>query len=163
MLCPFYELTLIVSRTTNVDMHLEFRLFNALFNYFDVVERIIRNNACSSKTLVIKACELAFTKLAKYYSKTKSKDKLIYNLAIILDFTQKLNLYRDWNTKNVEEQNFNKIGHSYHNKYKKEFKNYFSRHYEERITTSRVKTQRASEIDKIMQISNAIVYLLIII
>jgi len=82
MLCSFYKLILIVSRTINVDMHLKFRLFNALFNNFNVVERIIRNNACSSKTLIIKACELTFTKLAKYYSKIKNKDELIYNLVM---------------------------------------------------------------------------------
>jgi len=95
MLCSFYKLIVIVSRTINVDMHLKFRLFNAFFNYFNAIKRIIRNNACFSKTLVIKACELIFTKLAKYYSKTKNKDELIYNFAIILDFTQKLNLYRN--------------------------------------------------------------------
>jgi hypothetical protein len=37
------------------------------------------------KNTVIEACELIFTKLAKYYSKTKNKDKLIYNFAIILN------------------------------------------------------------------------------
>ncbi len=95
MLCSFYKLILIVFKTINVNMHLEFRLFNALFNYFDIVKRIIRNNACFSKTLVIKACELTFTKLAKYYFKIKNKNKLIYNLVIIVDFTQKLNLYQD--------------------------------------------------------------------
>ncbi len=95
MLCLFYKLILIVFRTTNIDMHLTFRLFNALFNYLDAIERIICDNACFSKTLVIKACELIFTKFAKYYSKTKNKNELIYNLVIILDFTQKLNLYRN--------------------------------------------------------------------
>jgi hypothetical protein len=74
MLCSFYKLILIVSRTINVNIHLNFRLFNALFNYFNVVKRIIRNNAYFLKTLIIKACELTFTKLAKYYFKTKSKD-----------------------------------------------------------------------------------------
>ena len=87
MLCSFYKLILIVSRTININIHLKFWLFNAFFNYFNIVKKIIRNNACSSKTLVIKACELIFTKLAKYYSKIKSKDKLIYDLVIILDFT----------------------------------------------------------------------------
>ena len=93
MLCSFYKLIVIVSRITNVNMHLKFRLFNTFFNYFNVVKRIICDNVCSLKTLIIKACELTFTKLAKYYSKTKNKDELIYNLVIILDFTQKLNLY----------------------------------------------------------------------
>jgi len=87
MLCSFYKLILIVSRATNVNMHLKSRLFNALFNYFNIVKRIIRNNAYFSKTLIIKACELICTKLAKYYFKTKSKNELIYNLVIILNFT----------------------------------------------------------------------------
>jgi len=87
MLCFFYKLILIVSKTTNVNIHLKFRLFNAFFNYFDAIKRIIRNNACFLKTFVIKACELAFTKLAKYYFKTKNKDELIYNFVIILNFT----------------------------------------------------------------------------
>ncbi len=95
MLCSFYKLILIVFRTTNVDMHLKFRLFNALFNYLNVVKRIIHNNACFLKTFIIKVCELVFTKLAKYYSKIKNKDELIYNFVIILDFTQKLNLYQN--------------------------------------------------------------------
>jgi hypothetical protein len=85
MLYFFYKLILIVSRTTNINMHLKFRLFNTSFNYFNAIERIIYDNACFLKTLIIKACELIFTKLAKYYSKTKNKDKLIYNLAIVLD------------------------------------------------------------------------------
>jgi hypothetical protein len=93
MLYSFYKLILIVSRTINVNMHLNFRLFNAFFNYFNAIKRIIRNNAYFSKTLVIKVRELIFTKLAKYYSKIKNKNELIYNLAIILNFIQKLNLY----------------------------------------------------------------------
>ena len=87
MLCSFYKLILIVSRTINVNIHLKFRLFNALFNYLDAIEKIICDNACFSKTLVIKVCELTFTKLAKYYSKINNKDKLIYNFVIVLDFT----------------------------------------------------------------------------
>jgi len=68
-------------------MHLKFRLFNALFNYFNIVKKIICDNAYFLKTLVIKVCELIFTKFAKYYFKTKSKNELIYNLVIILNFT----------------------------------------------------------------------------
>jgi len=89
MLNSFYELTLIVSKIINVDIHLEFQMFDALF------ETIVRDNACTSQALVLRACKLASNKLAKYYFKTKSKDELIYNLAMILDSTQKLNLYQD--------------------------------------------------------------------
>ncbi len=95
MLNSFYELTLIVSKIINVDIHLEFQMFDALFNHLNVIEMIVCNNACTLQALVLQACELAFNKLAKYYFKMKSKDELIYNLTMILNFTQKLNLYQD--------------------------------------------------------------------
>jgi hypothetical protein len=90
MLCSFYKLILIVSKTTNINIYLKFPLFNAFFNYFNVVKRIIRDNAYFLKTLVIKVCKLIFTKLAKYYFKTKSKNELIYNLVIIFRFYLKI-------------------------------------------------------------------------
>jgi len=126
MLNSFYELTLIVSKIINVDIHLEFQMFDALF------ETIVRDNACTSQALVLRACKLASNKLAKYYFKTKSKDELIYNLAMILDSTQKLNLYQDWDANENDS-------HFYYDKYRKEFKNYFYCHYEERTTTAEVR------------------------
>ncbi len=48
MLNSFYELTLIVFKIINVNIHLEFRMFNALFNYLNVIKMIILNNACTS-------------------------------------------------------------------------------------------------------------------
>ncbi len=95
MLNSFYELTLIIFRIINVDIHLEFQMFDALFNHLNVIETIVRDNACTSQALILQACELAFNKLAKYYFKMKSKDELIYNLTMILNSTQKLNLYQD--------------------------------------------------------------------
>jgi hypothetical protein len=70
-------------------------MFDALFNHFNAIEMIVHNNACTSQALVLQACELASEKLAKYYSKMKSKDELIYNLTMILNSTQKLKLYQD--------------------------------------------------------------------
>ncbi len=85
MLNSFYELTLIISRIINVNIHLEFQMFDALFNHLNVIKTIVRDNACTLQALVLQACELAFNKSAKYYFKTKSKDELIYNLVMILD------------------------------------------------------------------------------
>ncbi len=62
-------------------------MFNALFNHLNVIETIVCDNACTSQALVLWACELTSNKLAKYYFKIKNKDKLIYNLAMILDST----------------------------------------------------------------------------
>ncbi len=154
MLNSFYELTLIIFRIINVNIHLEFQMFNAFFNHLNVIEMIVRDNACTSQALILWACKLTFNKLAKYYFKMKSKDELIYNLAMILDSTQKLNLYQDWD---VNENNF----HFYYNKYRKEFKNYFCHHYEEKTTTVEVKAQVTSDVDQIMQYDNVIDHLLI--
>ncbi len=153
MLNSFYKLTLIVSKIINVDIHLEFWMFDALFNHLNIIETIVRDNACTSQALVLRACKLAFNKLAKYYFKMKSKDELIYNLAMILNSTQKLNLYQDWD---VNEND----SHFYYNKYRKKFKNYFHHHYEERITTAEVRAQVTSDVDQIMQYDNAIDHLL---
>jgi len=153
MLNSFYKLTLIVFRIINVNIHLEFRMFDALFNHLNVIEMIVRNNACTSQALVFRACELTSNKLAKYYFKTKNKDELIYNLTMILNSTQKLNLYQDWDANENDS-------HFYYDKYRKEFKNYFHHHYEERTTTAEVRAQVTSDVDQIMQYDNAIDYLL---
>jgi len=87
MLQSFYKLTLIVFRTININIYLNFRLFDALFNYFNVIKEVIHNNVYSSKALVIKACKLISTKFAKYYSKIENKDELIYSFVIVLDST----------------------------------------------------------------------------
>ncbi len=83
----------------------------------------------------------------------KNKDELIYNLTMILDSTQKLNLYQDWD---VNEND----SHFYYDKYRKEFKNYFHYHYEKKTTTVEVRVQVTSDVDQIMQYDHAIDHLL---
>jgi len=90
----FYKYTFIVSRTINIDIYLKFRIFNAIFNYFKYLKKIIKINVYFSKDIVLKICNKALTKLAKYYSKTKKLDNTLYNFANILDFTQKVSLYK---------------------------------------------------------------------
>jgi len=123
ILNSFYKCTLIVSRTTNVDIYLRFRVFDAIFNYFNYLEKIIIDYDCSSKEIIIKACKKVLTKLVKYYSKTKELDKILYNLVNILNSTQKLSLYKMWN----EKDNNNFV--NYETKYQIKFKIYFRRHY----------------------------------
>jgi len=90
----FYECTFIVSRTINIDIYLKFRVFNAIFNYLKYLKKIIRINVYFSKDIVLKICNKASTKLAKYYSKIKELDDILYNFVNILDFTQKISLYK---------------------------------------------------------------------
>ncbi len=53
MLNSFYELTLIMFKIINVNIHLKFRMFNALFNHFNIIKMIIRNNVCTSQALIL--------------------------------------------------------------------------------------------------------------
>ena len=90
----FYECTLVMSRTTNADIHLRFRIFDALFNHLEKIEKNIRRSICSSSAVIVKTYEKVSIKLAKYYVKIKDSDETIYNLANILNSTMKLNLYK---------------------------------------------------------------------
>ncbi len=70
-------------KITNINIHLKFRMFNALFNHLNAIKMIIRNNACTSQALVLRACELAFIKLVKYYfniNKSANLAKIDYKL-----------------------------------------------------------------------------------
>ncbi len=90
----FYECTLVVSWTINADIHLKFRIFDALFNHLKQIEKNIRRSTCSSSAVIVKTYEKVLIKLAKYYVKIENSDETIYNLANILNSTMKLNLYK---------------------------------------------------------------------
>jgi len=94
ILNSFYKYTLIVSRTTNINIYLRFRVFNTIFNYFNYLKKTITNYNCSLREIIIKAYKKALTKLVKYYSKIEELNKILYNLINILNSTQKLSLYK---------------------------------------------------------------------
>jgi len=94
MLNSFYKCILIVSRTINISIYLEFRIFDAIFNYLKYLEKIIKVNIYSLINIVFKTCNKASTKLAKYYLRTKELNNILYNLVNILNFTQKVSLYK---------------------------------------------------------------------
>ena len=95
ILNSFYECILIMSRITNVNIQLRFRIFNALFNHLKDVKKFIKRNTSSLNAIIIKACKKVLTKLAKYYFKTEDSDEIIYNITNILNSTMKLSLYKD--------------------------------------------------------------------
>jgi len=90
----FYKYTFIVSRTINVNIYLKFRIFDTIFNYFNYLKKTITNYSCFLKEIILKACEKASTKLAKYYSKIKELNKILYNFVNILNSTQELSFYK---------------------------------------------------------------------
>lgn len=53
-------------------------------------------NDLSWKLIIINVCNAIFAKFAKYYSETENNKNMIYNLANVLDFTIKLDLYKTW-------------------------------------------------------------------
>ncbi len=65
-----------------------------MFNYLEHLKKIIRINIYFLKDIILKACNKASTKLAKYYSKTKKLNDTLYNFVDILDLTQKISLYK---------------------------------------------------------------------
>ncbi len=80
-------------QTINTNIYLKFRVFNAIFNYYKYLEKIIRVNIYSSTNIVIKICNKVSTKFAKYYLRIEELNNILYNFANILDFTQKVSLY----------------------------------------------------------------------
>ena len=86
MLNSLYELTLIISRTANADIHLEFRIYNVIFKYFESIKEIMSESTYFYKDIINTACDKAIEKTKKYYSRTEDKDGLLYNLAAILNF-----------------------------------------------------------------------------
>ena len=94
ILNSFYKYALFVLRTINIDIYLEFRIFDAIFNYLEYLKKIIKVNIHLLIDIKIKTCNKVSTKLAKYYSRIKELEKILYNFVNMLDFTQKLNLYK---------------------------------------------------------------------
>ncbi len=81
----FYKYTFIVFRTININIYLEFRVFNIIFNYFNYSKKIVTNYSCFLKEIILKVCKKALTKLVKYYSKTKELNRILYNFVNILN------------------------------------------------------------------------------
>ena len=105
MLKTFYEITLIVFQITNVNVQIEFIVFNVLYDYFDFIVELMRLNQFSNKTLFLIVCEKIIKKFKKYYVKTINENKKIYSFINILNLINKLSFYENWN----KNENFEKL------------------------------------------------------
>jgi len=65
-----------------------------MFNYLKHLKKIIIINVYSLTNIVIKICNKVLIKLAKYYLRIEELDNTLYNLVNIINFTQKINLYK---------------------------------------------------------------------
>jgi len=94
ILNSFYKYTLIVLQTINTNTYLEFRVFNTICNYLKYLKKKKRINIYFLRNIVLKVCNKVSTKLAKYYLRTKELDNILYNFVNILNFAQKVSLYK---------------------------------------------------------------------
>ena len=65
-----------------------------MYFYFDEVKKKIRAFNCLDKDLIVKICEKVKHKLSKYYNKIVNKDNTIYDIAMMLNFIQKISLFK---------------------------------------------------------------------
>ena len=70
LLDKFYEVILIVSRTSNSSVHLKFRIFDAMFDHLQEIENIFQESRYRYRNFVFATCEVASKKLNKYYNRT---------------------------------------------------------------------------------------------
>ncbi len=82
MLNLFYETTLLVLRTINTDIYLGFRIFDAILNYLEYLKKKIEVYAYSSRDIILKTCNKASSKLAKYYSRTELVVKINVDIEV---------------------------------------------------------------------------------
>ena len=138
---------LIVSRTVNADIYLEFRIYNAIFEYFESIKEIISESTYFYKDIINTACDKVIAKTEKCYLRTEDKDGLLYNLVVILNFINKLNMYKIWDQDDNDNHDDKNISQKYEDKRKKKFKNYFRRYYESRVSDFIMKIQEINEIN----------------
>ncbi len=87
MLIFFHKCIFIVLQIINTSIYLKFRIFDAIFNYFEHLKKIIKFNVCFLTKIVTRVCNKISKKLAKYYSKTKELDNTLYNFVNVLNST----------------------------------------------------------------------------
>ena len=72
----FYQITLMMFRIINVNVHQIYILFDVMYYYFDEIKIHIKIFNCFDKSLIIKICEKIKFKFNKYYNKIINKKTL---------------------------------------------------------------------------------------
>lgn len=96
ILAPFSQLTAAIGTTLDVSVHEMFRLYNWLFEQLESAERKWKSQARRVKYAdeLVQAISSAREKLSEYYGKTEGETGTFYNLASVLNPTNKLTLYK---------------------------------------------------------------------
>ncbi len=100
-------------------------VYDVLFFYIDDHMTALKRKQRSWKRSLLKVLTQAWIKLFEYYADVSHDQKLMYNLENIIDSHQKLNLYERFTWQDSD----------YKQRYKREFINYYARHYALNSTT----------------------------
>ena len=65
----FYEVILIISQTSNSNVHLRFRTFDVMFDHFQEIENIFQENHYCYRNFIFATYKVANKKLDKYYNR----------------------------------------------------------------------------------------------
>ncbi|KAL2005531.1 hypothetical protein VTN00DRAFT_2742 [Thermoascus crustaceus] len=122
ILAPFSQLTTAIGTTLDISVHEMFRLYNWLFDQLESAEKKWKGQARSMKYAyeLVQAIAAACEKLSEYYGKTEGDTGTFYNLASILNPTNKLTLYK----------NEKVWGSGYLEQYREDFCAYYLKHYQ---------------------------------
>ena len=96
---PFFDFTMMLSRTRDITAYNIFSIYNKLFSHLDDAEAKLKNKGVIWKKCILQALQAVKKKLLKYYTVTDYKTYgNIYALAIILYPSKKLRYFTliDW-------------------------------------------------------------------
>ena len=65
----FIKFTLIVFQTSNLSVHLKFRIFDVMFNHIQEIKNIFQENYYFYQDFVFKVYEITNIKFDKYYNR----------------------------------------------------------------------------------------------
>jgi hypothetical protein len=102
LLRPYFIWTEGFSKSTSVTINLAWLAYNDVFRHLEDYNALLRGTGVPWKVQLANCLGAAQGKLSAYYSRTDGHRGLLYNLACVLDLTQKLTLY---NSNGFNEQN----------------------------------------------------------
>jgi hypothetical protein len=107
LLYPYYTWTEKLSKTSGPTINKAWVVYTALFEHREQAEGCLLKKKEVWKVLLADSVVAAHRKLSQYYSNTDGPQVQIYNLAIVLDPTQRLTVYQSKNFEQGLYQQYN--------------------------------------------------------
>ncbi len=104
----YYAWTEKLSKTSGPTIYEAWAVYTALFEYLEQAEERLLNRKEDWKVLLAESVVTAHCTFSQYYSNTDGPCGQIYNLATVLDPTQRLAVYQFYNFEQGLYQQYNK-------------------------------------------------------